>query len=220
MISILAAIYFLVAAIITHVVSTQYNFFSDYISDYAIGSWGWIYGSAFLASCIGCFALAISLTRLIPSNALSRTGVVLLAIVGVTYVVDFIFPTEILRPGASPTTVVGTIHLVAALFGWVLFTVGAILLSSRLKRDAYWKPWRPILLGLAWVSALLLVVLVAVVVSKEPFGGVSEKAFILVRNLWALMLGLLAFNSAAASANVRQRLAVPGPRAVGDPGSA
>ena len=39
MISILAAIYFLVAAIITHVVSTQYNFFSDYISDYAIGSW-------------------------------------------------------------------------------------------------------------------------------------------------------------------------------------
>ena len=109
MISILAAIYFLVAAIITHVVSTQYNFFSDYISDYAIGSWGWIYGSAFLASCIVCFALAISLTRLISSNALSRTGVVLLAIVGVTYVVDFIFPTKICvrqrrrRPSLEPS---------------------------------------------------------------------------------------------------------------------
>ena len=63
MISILATIYFLAAAIAAHVVSTQYNFFSDYISDYAIGSWGWIYGSAFLASCIGCFALAISLRR-------------------------------------------------------------------------------------------------------------------------------------------------------------
>src|SRR5271168_160636 len=160
------------------------------------------------------------LTQLIPSDALSRTGVVLLAIAGVTYVVDFIFPTEILPPGAPPTTVVGTIHLVAALFGWVLFTVGAILLSSRLKRDAYWKSWRPALLGLSWVSALLLVVLVAVVVSREPFGGLAEKAFILVRNLWALMLGLLAFNSPAASANVRERLAVPGPRAVGDPGSA
>lgn len=198
MISILTTLYFLAAAIAAHVLSTQYNFFSDYISDYAIGPWGWIYGSAFWASCIGCIALAISLTLLTPPGALSRTGAVLLVIVGVTYAVDFIFPTEILPPGAPPTTLVGIIHLVDALVGWVLFTVSAVLISSRLKRDAYWRPWQPVLVSLAWLSALLLGILVAVVVTKAPFGGLAEKAFILDRNVWALALALLALNSPGA----------------------
>jgi len=67
---------------------TQYDFFSDYISDYAVGAWGWIYGSAFLASAIGCFALAAALVLLTPSLALSGIGVVLLLLVSVTFVVD------------------------------------------------------------------------------------------------------------------------------------
>ena len=79
MVSILATAYFLVAAVGAHFVDTQYNFFSDYISDYAVGPLGWIYGSAFLASCLGCLSLATSLALVVPSEALSRTGAVLLA---------------------------------------------------------------------------------------------------------------------------------------------
>ena len=195
MVSILATAYFLAAAVGAHVVNTQYNFFSDYISDYAVGSWGWIYGSAFLASCLGCLALATSLVLVIPSEAVSKTGVALLAVVGVTFAIDFVFPTDILPPGAPPTTIVGAIHLVDALFGWVLFAIAAILISSRLKRDAYWKQWQKILTNLAWLSVALLVALVAVVVSKAPFGGLAEKVFILERNIWGLTLGISIFRA-------------------------
>jgi hypothetical protein len=195
MVSILATAYFLTAAVGAHIVNTQYNFFSDYISDYAVGSFGWIYGSAFLASCLGCLALATSLALVVPSEALSKTGAVLLAIVGITFVIDYAFPTDILPPGASPTTTVGAIHLVDALVGWVLFTIGAILISARLRRDAYWKTWQPILTILAWLSVLLLVVLVLVVVSKAPIGGLAEKAFILDRNIWGLTLAVLVFKA-------------------------
>ena len=80
MVSILATAYFATAAVVAHVVMTQYNFFSDYISDYGVGPWGWIYGSAFLASAIGCVALAVALLLLIPSQALSKIGVVLLVL--------------------------------------------------------------------------------------------------------------------------------------------
>ena len=100
-------------------------------------------------------------------------------------------------PGAPPTTVVGTIHLLDALLGWVLFAVGALLVSSGLKSIPYWKPWRAPLMTLAWLSVLLLIVLVLVVVSKAPFGGLAEKAFILDRNIWALLLAVLVFNSPA-----------------------
>lgn len=39
---------FAVAAVATHLVSTQYDFVRDDISDYAVGPFGWIYGSAFI----------------------------------------------------------------------------------------------------------------------------------------------------------------------------
>jgi hypothetical protein len=174
---------------------TQYNFFADYISDYALGPWGWIYGSAFLASAIGSVALAASRVLLLPRPALSRIGVVLLVLVGVTYAIDFAFPTDILPPGSLPTTAVGIVHLLDALLGWVLFTVGSVLISSALRHDAYWKAWQPRLTSLAWLSVLLLVVLVRVVISKAPFGGLAEKLFILDRNIWALALGILAFKA-------------------------
>jgi hypothetical membrane protein len=198
-VSIAATIYFVVAAVAAHVLSTQYNFFRDYISDYAIGPWGWIYGSAYWASAIGCLALAIALKQSVPANALSRTGAALLILVGVSYLVTFLYPTEILAPGAPPVTAGGAIHLLAAMVGWVLFTISALMLSSRLKRDEYWDPWRPLLIGLSWLSVSLLVALAAVVVSKAPFGGLAEKAFIADRNLWALVIAVLALNSTRVS---------------------
>ena len=77
----------------------------------------------------------------------------------------------------------------------VLFTVSAILISSRLRRDAYWKGWQPILTTFAWLSALLLVVLVGVVISKAPLGGLAEKVFIVDRNIWGLLVGSLVFRA-------------------------
>ncbi|MEJ0097889.1 MAG: DUF998 domain-containing protein [Bauldia sp.] len=192
-----AILYFLVAAVATHVVSPQYDFVRDYISDYAVGPWGWIYGSAFLASCIGSIALALALWRTVPRAALSRTGLVLLAIVGVTYAVDFAFPTDILPPGQPPQTVVGMIHFADAFLGWVLFVVCAFLISARLKHDAYWARRRGTLLALAWIAVVLLLALVAVLVSKRPVGGLAEKAFILDRNIWALLMALSALNAPA-----------------------
>ena len=195
LVSILTTAYFAMAAIMAHLLAPDYDFVKDYISDYAIGPWGWIYGSAFLASCAGCFALSFALVRQVPAVALSRVGVALLVLVGLTYAVDFAFPTDILPPGAPPETVTGTIHLAAALLGWVLFVISAFMLSSKLKIDPFWLPWHRTLTGLAWLALSLLVVLAGVVAAKIPFGGLAEKAFILDRNVWALVMAFLAFHS-------------------------
>ena len=153
-VAIAATIYFAIAAVTTHVVSPQYDLVRDYISDYAVGPWGWIYGSAFLASFVGCIALAVALWKTVPHAALSKTGVVMLAIVGVTYAVDFYFPTDILTPGQPPQTTVGAIHLADAFLGWLLFVIAAFLISSRLKHDAYFGRWHGRLLALAWLSVV------------------------------------------------------------------
>jgi hypothetical protein len=84
-VAILATTYFAVAAVATHLVSPQYDLVKDYISDYAVGPYGWIYGSAFLASFVGCTALAAALATSVPREARSTAGIALLLVVGATY---------------------------------------------------------------------------------------------------------------------------------------
>jgi hypothetical membrane protein len=191
----ISTVYFLAAASAAQLLNPHYNFVRDYISDYAIGRWGWIYGSAFWASGIGTFGLAILLTQVTKASALLYACIGMLVVAGMTYVVDYYFPTDILSPGASPVTLVGATHFAAALIGWVLFTLAAVLISSRLKQGANWAHgWTP-LFSLALLLGVLLVVMVAVLVSKAPYGGLAEKAFILVRNVWALAFCVLALRA-------------------------
>jgi hypothetical membrane protein len=190
MVAIAATVYFLAAAVATHIVSPQYDLIRDYISDYVIGPYGWIYSSAFLASGIGAFALAAALWRTVPSAAASRVGFVLLVIVGLTYLLDFWFPTDILAPGEPPQTQVGQIHLAAAFFGWAAFVVAAFLITTPLKHAQAFAGVHAILLLLSWLTLALLVLLVVTVVAKLPVGGLVEKLFILVRNIWALILAV------------------------------
>jgi hypothetical protein len=191
--------YFALAAVTTHIVSPQYDLVRDYISDYAVGPWGWIYGSAFLASFVGCIALAVALWALLPVGARPKVGLVLLAIVGVTYAVDFIFPTDILAPGEPPQTVVGQIHLVDAFLGWLLFVACAFLILRGVRKDPRFDAVRPALTFLSWLAPVTLVVLVAAVIAKLPIGGLIEKTFIVDRNVWAMLLAVVAFRAAAAA---------------------
>lgn len=196
-IAFIATIYVLVAAVATHIVSTQYDFFRDYISDYAIGPWGWIWQSAFIASFIAPCALALALAGELPKAALSRVGLVLLVVVGFANLLDFFFPTDILPPGAPPATTIGRIHLAAALIGWLSFVVGGPLLSRRIAHAGLWRWQGRLLLVLAWLATPLLLILIAVVASRVPFGGLAEKLYILNRSAWALLLaGLLIWRPA------------------------
>lgn len=195
-VAILAIAYFMVASIATHIVSTQYDLVRDYISDYAVGPWGWIYGSAFIASFVGCVALAIALWGVLPAATRPRVGLALLALVGVTYAIDFIFPTDILAPGEPPQTSTGGIHLIDAFLGWVLFLISAFLILRGLRKDSRFSAIRPALAVLTWLAAVAFLALIVVTGAKLPIGGGVEKAFILDRNIWALLLALVAYRGA------------------------
>ena len=199
-VALVATAYFAAAAVAAHIVAgARYDLVRNAISDYAVGPYGGIYGSAFLASFVGSVALAAALWEGVPRQALSRAGAVMLVIAGVSYVVNFFFPTDLLAPGQPPQTIVGLIHLAAALVGWCIFVVSAFMITLRLKADARWDRLRGALLILAWLALFILLALVAVTVAKWPIGGLVEKSFIVDRNLWVLIVALDLLRSNAAS---------------------
>ena len=197
LLSIVATIYFLCAAVATHLVNPQYDVVRDYISDYAVGPNGWIYGSAFWASCVGTLALSLAFVRLVPATALSRVGLVLMIVVALAFPVEYFFPTDILPPGAPPATTIGKIHLLAAMVGWIAFPVSAILLTLRFRRDPYWARGFGPLFGLTLLSIALFAALLVTVVAKAPFGGLVEKLLILDRNAWALIASVMVLKAGA-----------------------
>ena len=123
-------------------------------------------------------------------EARSTAGIALLLLFGVSYAITALFPTDILAPGERPHTVVGAIHAVAALGGFLCAALGAILVSRRLKADIRFAAVRPMLLAMAWLVLLALFGLVAVMGARLAIPGLAEKLFIGLREAWLLALAL------------------------------
>lgn len=195
LLSIVATLYFLAASVTAHFAKPQLDLFRDYLGDYAIGPHGWIYGSAFWASFVATLALTLALSRLAPTTALSRLGLVLMCVVALTFPIEYFFPTDILAPGAAPTTTSGQVHLVTALIEWTLFPLSALLLTLSLRRNPNWARGYPKLLGFALLSIALLAALWIVIALQAPVAGLADKLFFLARNLWALLAGVTALSA-------------------------
>jgi hypothetical protein len=71
--------------------------------------------------------------------------------------------------------------------------LAALIISYRLKPEFIFAKWTPTIIALAWLSVVSFVILIAVVVTKIPFGGLAEKLFVLDRNFWMLFVSGLMF---------------------------
>ena len=100
-------VYFIAALVLMHLVRPDYTPIDHMISDYAVGSGGWIMTTAFVALAAGCLTLAMAMLRVGPASWSARAGTALLMVAGVGLVVTAIFPTDL---ETAPTTPTGDIH--------------------------------------------------------------------------------------------------------------
>src|SRR3954470_8630468 len=87
--------YFVIALIVMHLIRPDYTIVDHMISDYAVGRFGWIMTTAFLAAGAGCLALAIGLFRGGPPTWLGRVGSAALIVASVGLIITAIFPTDL-----------------------------------------------------------------------------------------------------------------------------
>ena len=178
-------LYFVVAVVVMHFLRPEYNPIDHAVSNYAVGSFGYLMTSAFYVLAVGVFALALSVSRSIAHTNLSRVAILLLCLASSGMVVMGIFPGDAhaLHP---PATITGVVHWTAAGVSFLSIMVAAFLLASIFKSDKRLQRFqRPcFIFALAMVGALLLYGILALV----GWIGIGQRIYLAVSLLWLLIL--------------------------------
>jgi hypothetical membrane protein len=124
--------YAALAILLMHVLRPDYTPASHMISDYAVGRYGWVMATAFLALSCGNLMLLLGLARIGPSSVVARLGTLLLGIACIGLVVTAIFPTDLEEARSTHT---GDIHTMS-----FLVNVGSTILAGCFCPSASERP--------------------------------------------------------------------------------
>lgn len=177
-------LYFVVAVVVLHVLRPELNPVSHAVSNYAIGSFGFLMISAFFTLALSEFALALGLARSLTNSKSVCISVLLLSLAGVGLVVTGIFPGDVksLHP---PGTVAAIIHWTGAGTSFLSLMIAAFVLAGCYKTDVRWQSFhRPAYaLAVTIVLALAMFGLLAII----AWVGIGERIYIAVSVLWLLV---------------------------------
>ena len=179
-------LYSILVLLALHVLRPEYSPASHYISEYAVGRFGWLMTTWFLAIGIGCLMLALGLKSVGLASRLGQAGILVLAILSFASLIAAGFPMD---PPGGPPTLVGRIHALNFLvsISSVLFT--QILLTLGFGIDPRWRSYQRLSIVL---TALLLLAYAAqfYTASNGVYEGVANRFYGVVWLAWLLATSL------------------------------
>ena len=155
------------------------------ISNYGVGSYGFLLTVADIGSILATFALVFGLYLGIWPPGRSYVGLFLLGLCGVSELLAGIFPIDI---GGEATTA-GTIHNIVGNISFFCFPIAAILLSLRMGKDEQWRSLRRPALALSIVVVLTVILTIAGFNLGIGFGVTQRVANVTVL-VWMLVVAL------------------------------
>jgi Protein of unknown function (DUF998) len=126
-----------------------------FISEYAIGDYGWIMVLAFLSLALGYVSLFVAIRSQLRT-IVGRIGLVLLLVSALGLIIAAIFTTDPITLSKDAVTTEGTLHNLGGTLGMAM-PFAAALIGWKLARNPVWSSARGPLL---WATALALVAFV------------------------------------------------------------
>ena len=168
-VSLAATAIFVLLLAALHIIKPELDPSWHFISEYAIGPYGWLMMLAFLCLALSCVSLLIAIRSQVPTLA-GKMGLVLLLITAVGMTVAGIFPTDPITTDREAMTRTGQLHELGALLDLMPFA--APLISWSLARhNPAWKSARRVLAWTAWLPLLGLVVFMGSTMLMLPADG-------------------------------------------------
>jgi hypothetical protein len=195
-VAIAGTVYFVAAIAALHFLSPDLSPIDAPTSEYAVGPFGYLMTSAFVALSLSTWALVVGLHRDLPRAGVHRVGIGFLAIWGLGLLVAATFPIDL---DGAPRTLAGTIHGINGPLTFLCLIVGTNLVSRGFKQDVRWHPIHRV----ASVLALLMIpefFAGGLTAARESGAGIAQRVLIATFATWFLLTAVrLRYNAAHAS---------------------
>ena len=179
---------FVVGVLLLHLLQQDLNPARHTVSEYALGSFGWIQALDFLALGAGSLALALTLSRVV--NDPGRIAPILIGSWGVCAALLAFIPTDVTP---EPTTTVGWAHGLIAMAGFALLIAGMFVIAGKFRRDAAWSALRTPTIAWAVTASATFFLMPILGASGQ---GIGQRIFIAVLLSWMLAMAYHARNLA------------------------
>jgi Protein of unknown function (DUF998) len=175
--------YFVLALLLLHVLRPDRALATSFISGYALGPYGWVMTTAWLAVSGGCLMLLLGLTRSGPRSGAARFSTFLFGVLTLSVLITAIFP-----PSRQPS-ISGEIHTITFFVNMTCILLASVLLPVGFGSDPRWRAFRRTAATLAslLVFALVLQFLMAYL---EVVPGLANRFFATVFIVWLLAISI------------------------------
>jgi hypothetical protein len=158
-----------------------------HLSEFAVGEWGALMTTAFLAAATGAGALAVVFSAGVAPSRSLRVACGAIAAAALCEAAMAVFVTDLSVPTAGEPwvrTTHGRIHDVLALLHGIGWTVAVVTLPLALRRDARWRAF----VGVSWIAALAVLATVASrAVSPPGTVGITQRVWIASILAWGVI---------------------------------
>jgi len=201
MISLIGIGYFVVIIIAMHKLRPDYNFRSRYISEYAVGKYGQLAASSFVIYGLSILGIYLCLQTIMPVNARSNIGLILMAIWGVAKVIAGFFNSDLKTEQMSRH---GIVHSITANIGVVASVICTIFLSIGFALNERTQSIALVTLIIGLVALILVVLLFlgligdmglkyhhnvsGIFLSLHKLTGLTERLLLGVSVIWLAIL--------------------------------
>ena len=177
--------YYIVILVSLHFLRPDVNPISQFTSNYAIGSFGFLMTTAFFGLSLGSLALVIGLYQAISQRARSMIGLVFLSLWAVGLIIAGLFPLD---PNVPQQATMARISQVNAPLHVLSLAIGAILVSRRFKQGDNWRSLHRSALILSVFMLVLFIVVAFTTATGSEFAGLGQRVFIVTALTWLLLI--------------------------------
>ncbi len=181
LLSVVDPAWFLIANGALHILRRDLSPVTHFISEYAVGRYGWLMASALVILGCGTLSLSVGITTTLGKHPVGRVGTAILGVSGIATVLIGLFRTDI---DGQPATLAGAIHGRAALIAISFEAISVLVLTPVFFRNARWRPFRAVS-GVLAVAVVLSIALYAVL----PHGA-GERLIVYTLVLWLFFAGV------------------------------
>lgn len=196
-VTIATASLFLALVAVLHLAKPELDPWWRMISEYAIGTHGWLMIVAFLALSASCFAAFATLRPHVRTTG-GKVGLGFLVATAVALAAAGVFVSDPITATKDQLTTHGNLHGLSAMVGIPGFPIAAMLISRSLVRAPGWRfRRRPLLAAahLTWVSLALMVATIALTLpaaggrfSPDVPAGLPNRLVVLSYVVWLVVV--------------------------------